>query len=98
MTHAELYAITAQGPAVIMVARDDMLALLARVERAEAGLAAAVLAERKACAAMAHTVKELDPEAMRLLKCQTSGAAVASIAAKTTKHQIAAAIRARGTT
>ena len=53
MTHAELYAITAQGPAVIMVARDDMLALLARVERAEAGLAAAVAAEREACALIA---------------------------------------------
>ena len=54
MTHAELYAITAQGPAVIMVARDDMLALLERVERAEAGLTAAVAEEREACTAIMH--------------------------------------------
>lgn len=53
MTHAELYAITAQGPTVIMAARDDMLALLDRAERAEAGIAAAVAAEREACAAIA---------------------------------------------
>ena len=32
MTAAELRAITAQGPAVVMVARDDMLALLDELE------------------------------------------------------------------
>jgi len=35
MTLAELKAITGEGPAVILVAKEDMLALLERLEKAE---------------------------------------------------------------
>jgi len=94
MTHAELYAITAQGPAVIMVAKDDMLALLDRAERAEAGIAAAVAEERDRCAQIAETaVDECSasycgqcyPDALTVRDCPDNGT------------RIAAAIRARGT-
>ena len=92
MTHAELIAITAQGPAVIMVARDDMLALLARVERAEAGLAAAVAAERAECAAIMYAKQrfyEALYEKVATVQCMTSAGIYENAG-----HMI----RARGTT